>query len=73
MEQKVDAFLALTDIGDERPDEFALEIQRLLSNASIDDVMKRVFLRCLPPTIITAITSSLGGKFQSVVQAADRS
>ena len=72
LEQKVDVFLAMKDIGDERPAEFAMELQRLLANASIDDVLKRVFVRCLPPTIVTAITGSLDGKFRTVVQAADK-
>ena len=72
LEQKVDAFLAMTDICDERPAEFALELQCLVVDASIDNMLKRVFLRCLPQTIVTAITGSLGRKFQVVVQAADR-
>ena len=72
LEQKVDAFPAMADIGDERPAEFALELQRLTAKASMDDVRKRVFLRCLPQSLVTAIMSSLGGKFQDVVQAADR-
>ena len=36
LEQKLDAFLALTDIGDERPVEFGMEIQRLMANATTD-------------------------------------
>ena len=70
LEQKLDTFLALSDMGDERPAEFGLEIQRLISNASIDDVMKRVFVRCLPKSIVTAITSSLGGKYRALNAAA---
>ena len=38
LEQKV-TFLAMTDIGDERPSEFAMELQHLLANVSIDDVL----------------------------------
>ena len=72
LEQKLDALLALTSIGDERPAEFALEIRRLASAASMDDVMKRIFVRCLPAQIVTAITGSLAGDFQAVSTAADR-
>ena len=72
LEQKVDAFLAMADMGDERPAKFALELQCLTAKASMDDVRKRVSLRCLPRSIVTAIPSRLGGKFLEVVQAADR-
>ena len=72
LEQKLDAMLTLTSIGDERPAEFAMEIRRLGSAASMDDVMKRVFVRCLPSPIVTAITGSLAGNFQAVATAADR-
>ena len=72
LEAKLDAFLATTDAGDERPAEFGLELQRLLANASTDDLLKRVFLRSLKPTIVTAITSSLTADFETVMAAADR-
>ena len=72
MEKKLDAFLGLTEIGDERPSEFGLEIQRLTAKSSMDDLRKRVFLRCLPGPIVTAITGSLQGSFNTVVKAADR-
>ena len=62
--------LALTNIGDKRPLEFALELQRLASDASVDDFFKRIFVRCLPAAIIT--TGSLAGKLQAVASAADR-
>ena len=73
LEQKLDAFLASNSIGDERPSEFGMELTRLAGKATIDDVFKRVFLRSLPPTIVTAITASLSGSLEVVVQAADRS
>ena len=72
LEQKLDALLSLTDIGDERPVEFGLEIQRLIAGATTDDVMKRIFVRCLPPTVVTAINTSLTGNFDLVILAADR-
>ena len=44
----------------------------LLANASIDDLLKRVFLHSLKPTIVTAITGSLYADFDTVVAAADK-
>ena len=38
----------------------------------MDDVLKRIFLRSLPPAIVTAITGSLSAKFDIVMEAADR-
>ena len=49
-----------------------MEIERLVANASMDEVKKRVFVHCLPPNIVTAITGSIGGPFQKVVHAADK-
>ena len=72
LEQKLDALLALADIGDTRPKEFGLELQRLASDASVDDFLKRIFIRCRPQQIMTAITGSLSGKLEAVVAAADR-
>ena len=72
MEQKIDAFLGLAEMGDDRPSEFGLEIQRLTPKASMDDLRKRVFVRCLPKAIRSAITGSLEGEFQAVVRAADK-
>ena len=72
LEQKLAALLTLSDIGDERPREFGLEVRRLASDTTLDDVLKRIFIRCLPHSIITAITGSLGGKLESVVAAADK-
>ena len=72
LEQKLDALLALTDMGDKRPKEFRMELVRLASDASLDDVLKRIFVRCLPDRVLTAITSSLGGKLAAVINAADK-
>ena len=72
MEQKLDAFLGLTEIGDERPSVFGLEIQQLTAKSSMDHLRKRVFLSCLPGPIVTAIAGSLQGSFNTVVKAADR-
>ena len=67
LEQKLDAMLALTDIGDERPKEFGLELKRLASDASRDDILKRIFVHCLPERIVTAITTSRDGKLDAVI------
>ena len=72
LEAKLDAFLATNDAGDVHPAEFGLELQRLLANASTDDLLQRVFLRSLRPTIVTAITNSLSADFETVMAAADR-
>ena len=72
LKQKLDALLALTDIGDERLREFGLEVQRLASDATLDDVLKRIYVRCLPQQIVTAITSSLEGKLKTVIVGADK-
>ena len=72
LEAKLDAFLATNDAGDERPAQFGLELQRLLANATTDDLCKRVFLRSIKPSIVTAITGSLSGSFETVMAAADK-
>ena len=72
LEAKLDTFLATNDAGDERPAEFGLELQRLLANATTDDLLKSVFLRSLKPSIVTAITGSLEADFETVMAAADR-
>ena len=72
LEQKIDAFLATRSIWDECPSEFAMELQRLAGKATMDDMFKRVFIRSLPPSLITAITPSLSASFEVVVDAADR-
>ena len=71
-EQKLDALLSLTDIGDERPSEFVLELQCLASDATVEDFLKQILVRCLPTSIVTAITGSLSGDLRSVAKAADR-
>ena len=60
------------DIGDKRRREFSMELHRLASDASLDDVLKRIFIRCLPRSIVTAITSSLHRGLEDVIAAADR-
>ena len=72
LEQKLDALLTTTDCGDARPMEFGLELQRLLGEATTDDILERIFLRSIQPAIVTAITGSLGCKFSVLLQAAER-
>ena len=47
-EQKLDTLLSLTELGDEPPAEFALELRRLLDNARAEEILKQIFFRCLP-------------------------
>ena len=71
LERKVDTLLAMKEMGDERPMEFALELQRLAADAMMDDVLKRIFLCCLPPSIATAVSKRRGLKFNALAEAAD--
>ena len=70
-EQKLDALLAINEAGDERPSEFEMELQRLLAGATAEDLLKRIFLRSIKPSIVTAITASLKSDFETLVAAAD--
>ena len=72
LEEKLDALFALTDMGDDRTKKFGKELQRLAADASREDMHKHIFVRCLSQTIVTAITSSLGGKLDAVMAAADK-
>ena len=67
LEEKLDALFALTDIDDDQLRRFGKKLQRLVADASRDDMLKRIFVRCLPQRIVTAITSSLGGKLDAVI------
>ena len=71
LEQKLDTLLAITDSGDERPAEFGLELRCLLSGASAEDLLKRIFLRSIRPSIVTAIMTRLKSDFEMLVAAAD--
>ena len=42
LEQKLDALLSLAGMGDESPKEYGMEIKRLASDATLDDVLKRI-------------------------------
>ena len=44
LEQKLDSLLAIKDMGDEQPMEFAQELQCLSADATLDDVLKRIFI-----------------------------
>ena len=72
LEKKLDALLTIGDMGDESPKEYGMEIRRLAADASLDDVLKRVFVRGLPRPIVTAITASLGEKLATVITAANK-
>ena len=72
MEQKLDALLAVNDIGDERQSEYALELRRLLGEATLDDILKRLFVRSLPKHLTNAISGSVDTSFDALVDAADK-
>ena len=71
-EQKLDALLSVTDLGDEHPAEFALELKRLLDSAGADNILKCIFLRCLPRRLKDVVSGSLDDTFDDLVAAADR-
>ena len=64
MERKLDALLAVNDIWDERPSEYALELRRLLGEATLDNILKCLFVRSLPKHIANAISGSGGYIFR---------
>ena len=72
LEQKIDALLAANDIGDERPAEYVLELRRLLSTATTDDILKRIFVRSLPKHIINAISANMDDSLDGLVDAAEK-
>ena len=72
LEQKLDALLSSSDLGDERPSEYALELRRLLSNASTEDILKRIFTRSLPKYLRDAISANADESFDGLAEAADR-
>ena len=72
LEEKLDALFALTDLGDDRPRKFGKELQRLTADATLEDMLKRIFVRLLPQRIVKAITGSLGGNFENAITEADK-
>ena len=72
MEQMLNTLLAVKDLGDERPSEYALELRRLLGNATLDDILKRLFVRSMPKNIANAISSHNDDSFDSLARAADK-
>ena len=72
LEQKLDALLAATDLGDKHPAEFTLELRCLLSNAAVDNLLKRIFIRSLPKHLVNAISRNLDNSFDSSVEAAEK-
>ena len=71
-EQKLDALLSLTELGDEHPAEFALELKRLLDNAGSEEILKRIFYRCLPRRLKDVVSGSQDDTFDGLAAAADR-
>ena len=72
LEQKLDALLVSSDLGDERPSEYELELRRLLSNASTEDILKKIFTRSLPKYLRDAISPNVDESFNGLADAADR-
>ena len=72
LEQLLESLLAITDIGDERPAEFALKLRHLCSSATIEDVLKQIFLRALPKPLFNAISGSIDDSFHALAAAADK-
>ena len=72
VEQHLDALLAASTMGSEKPSNFMAELDRLASGLTIDDVKRRLYIRALPERISTAI-SHLSGTTGDLVKAADKS
>ena len=72
LEQKLDTLLASNDLGDNRPSEYMLELKRLLSNATTDDILKRIFVRSLPKAIRDSISRNPDDALDALVEAADK-
>ena len=72
LEKKLDSLLTIGDMGDESPKEYGMEIRRLAADATLDDVLKRIFIRGLPRSVVTAITGNLGASFSTVITVANR-
>ena len=71
-EQKLDALLATTEMGDERPAEFVMELKRLWDNADAEEIVKRIFYRCLPRRLKDVVSGSLDDTLDGLVATADR-
>ena len=71
-EQLLDTLLAISELGDERPAEFALELCRLCGTSTAEDFLKRIFLHSLPKQLFNAISGSMDESFDALAQAADR-
>ena len=54
-QQKLDRLLATTSMGDKWLSTFLRELQRLVNGVTIQQVVRRVFTRSLPPRIATAV------------------
>ena len=67
LEKKLNTLLAITNMGDEPPMEFGLELQRLLGSATTDDILKRIFIHTVPLSIATAIRGCRAKKFEELL------
>ena len=71
-EQKIDTFLTSDSLGDERPSTCGLELDRLLTKVTIEDIKRRVLVYSLPACIATAISGSLTDLLDDLTKAADK-
>ena len=72
LEQKLDALLAASNLGDERPAEYAMELRRLIDTATTDDILKRIFVRSMPKHLWDVISGSHDDSFDGLVDAANK-
>ena len=72
LEQKLGALLVASDLGDECPAEYAFELHRFLSNATVEDILKRILIRSLPKHLVNAISGNMNSSFDGLVEAADK-
>ena len=72
LEQKLDTLLASSDIGDKHPAEYALELRHLLSNATVNNILKRLFVRVLPKHLVNPISGNLDDSFDALVEVDDK-
>ena len=72
LEQKLDALLATKELGDERPAEFLLELRRPCAEATVEDILKRIFIRSLPARLADAVSGNVDGSLDALARAADK-
>ena len=72
LEQKLDALLVTTSMGDERPAEFSLELRRLCDNSKVKDILKRIFVKVIPTCLVDAISGNMDDSFDALTRVGDK-